>query len=279
MHFYFCSPTHLLFISSSSTLTLTKRALDPRHGRLQCVSFFFFFCGHWELPCAPRPTASHDVPPRSAWTACRALISTHVSSPLECAGFLTPKEEQLKSAGSLLLDSYPKNARFGTAMLSYCQNGTQFPCRVRRLHQRLALACPSTFLGRATVARPPQRACQDACRKGTGSAASSPRGSRGGDRGGCFRQVLERVRRVLGERRSFARDTVRSASSLLPSLFSRTLPLPWKDDLVTALSDCAWTNVRRRRTTSRGVGGPTPQFPGTTADDDAERVDNAASRF
>lgn len=136
-----------------------------------------------------------------------------------------------------------------------------------------------SFLGRATVARPPQRACQDACRKGTGSAASSPRGSRGGDRGGCFRQVLERVRRVRGERRSFARDTVRSAPSLLPPLFSRTLPLPWKDDLVTALSDCAWTNVRRRRTTSRGVGGPTPQFPGTTADDDAERVDNAASRF
>lgn len=147
LHFYFCSPTHLLFISSSSTLTLTKRALDPRHGRRQCVSvfFFFFFLGHWELPCAPRPTASHDVPPRSAWTACRALISAHVSSPLECAGFLTPKEEQLKSAGSLLLDSYPKNARFGTAMLSYCQNGTQFPCRVRRLHQRLALACPSIF--------------------------------------------------------------------------------------------------------------------------------------
>lgn len=49
-----------------------------------------------------------------------------------------------------------------------------------------------SFLGRATVARPPQRVCQDACRKGTGSAASSPRGSRGGDRGGCFRQVLER---------------------------------------------------------------------------------------
>lgn len=157
---------------------------------------FFAVTGNYTV----RPTASHDVPPRSAWTACRALVSAHVSSPLVCAGFLTPKREQLKTAGSQLLDSYPKNARFETAMLSYCQNGTQFPCRVWRLHQRLAprSLVLRSFLGRATVARPPQRVCQDACRKGTGSLFATTRGSRGGDRGGCFRQVLESALRARG---------------------------------------------------------------------------------
>lgn len=258
-------------IEYASSNTNEARSRSTPQTTLVRIVFLFFCFGHWELPCAPRPTASHDVPPRSACKAC----------PCRCAPLISSWVCRLSytktSAGSLLLDSYPEKEK-RTVLKQRC-------CRIAKT-ERDFLAVSDGYT------KDFRRLSFDLSLGGwqqRGGLSGSARTLVEKERGA---RSLRDCQRWSGRLFSFWRECVACAGNagasrgiplgVCPSLplFSRTLPPTWNTkDIVTALSDCAWTNVRRRRTPPRSRRPNPHNSPAPPPTTTRMRVDNAASRF